>query len=250
MAKGLPGADSSVLVTSMIGGKTLVDLANDLFGRMPAIWGRYFGGWAEYRHLKENQLLRNNNIRVVPLAQQTKRVSGTFANGSTDAAANAEDVINTFGAAYLASLGGKVLMFLDVEGSPSLSAAYYRGWAQNLVAHSQSFSSGTVTLLPCVYATQGDDPTWNAVASAVAQGATCNGAWIARWRHKGCAALPDFDPQIVQPRVHIPCDVLIWQYANDCHGSNGIDCDEINPDPNIQATVLAQSILPPDTPVA
>src|SRR5262249_27972216 len=151
------------------------------FGRMPAIWGRYFGGWSEYRHLKENQILRTNNIRVVPIAQQTRRVSGSFADGSADAAGNAEDVIKTFGAPYLASLGGQVLMFLDVEGSPSLSAAYYQGWAQNLVAHSRIFSAGAVTLLPCVYATQGDDDTWNAVVSATGRGATCNGAWIARW---------------------------------------------------------------------
>jgi len=250
MAIGLPGADSSVLVTSMINGQTLVDLATSLYGRPPAVWGRYFGGWAEYRHLRENQLLRANNIRVLPIAQQTNRVSGSFADGSADAASNAEDVINTFGAAYLGSQGGKVLMFLDVEGAPSLSAPYYQGWAQNLVTHSQAFSQGAVTLSPCVYAPQGDNTTWSALASACAQGAPCNGAWIARWRSAGGGPLLDFAAGLVDPNVTIPCNVLLWQYSNDCHGPGGFDCDEINPDPNIQAFVLSQSVLPPETPMA
>jgi hypothetical protein len=173
-------------------------------------------------------------------------VSGSFSDGSTDAAGNAEDVINTFGAANLAAQGGKFLMFLDVEGSPSLSAAYYRGWAQNLLAHSQAFSNNTVTLLPCVYATQGDSDTWNAVTTACRQGATCNGAWVARWRvGGGCITLPDFDNHTVMPNVPIPCNVLLWQYSNDCHGGGGFDCDEINPDPAIQAVVLSGSVLPP-----
>jgi hypothetical protein len=243
MTIGLPAADSSSLVTTVMNGKTIVDLANDLYGRMPVVWGRYFGGWAEYRHLKENQLLRDNNIRVLPLAQQTGNVSGSMADGSADATGNAEDVINTFGAAYLASQGGKLLMFLDVEGAPSLSSTYYLGWAQTLVAHSQAFSGNTVTLLPCVYATEGDSATWSAIAAAVAQGATCNGAWVARWTTKqgGCLPLPDFNPA---PNAQIPCDVLLWQYSNDCNGSNGFDCDQINPDATIQAKVLAQSVLP------
>ena len=77
--KGKPGADSSNLVTSQINGKTLIDLAAELFGAMPAFWGRYFTsvqstGVVEYRHRKENQILRDNNIRVLPIARQTRRV--------------------------------------------------------------------------------------------------------------------------------------------------------------------------------
>jgi hypothetical protein len=251
VAIGLPGADSSSLVTKIIKHKTIVDLANDLYGRMPVVWGRYFGGPNEYLHRQENQLLRDNNIRVLPLAQQTTRVAGSLSDGSMDATSNAEDVINTFEAAYLASLGGQVLMFLDVEGmpekgSPSLSAAYYQGWAQNLVAHSRAFSGNAVTLLPCIYARAADSDTWDALLSALSNGATCNGAWIARWTTQagGCLALPDFNPA---GHWHIPNQVrvLLWQYSNDCHGSDGFDCNEINPDPTIQAAVLNGSVLPP-----
>ena len=73
-------------------------------------------------------------------------------------------MIVTFGADYLKSLGGKVLMFLDVESPLSLS--YYQGWAQTLMEHSQSYSNGAVTILPCVYGVQSDDTTWQAIASA------------------------------------------------------------------------------------
>ena len=42
MAKGLPGADSSALVTTQRDGKPLPEIAKALFGRFPAFWGRYF----------------------------------------------------------------------------------------------------------------------------------------------------------------------------------------------------------------
>ena len=58
MARGLPGPDSSVPVTYQINGRSLIDLATDLFGEVPVVWGRYFtstrtGGAAEYRHVRE-----------------------------------------------------------------------------------------------------------------------------------------------------------------------------------------------------
>jgi hypothetical protein len=58
MAFGLPGADSSIIVTHQINGRTLIDLATDLFGQTP-VWGRYFtsaatSGLVEYRALREN----------------------------------------------------------------------------------------------------------------------------------------------------------------------------------------------------
>jgi hypothetical protein len=141
MAAGMPGADSSTLVTSQIGGRNLIELATEALGAKPVVWGRYFTsvattGVVEYRHLKENQPLRTDGIRVLPIARQTKRVNGSVADGSADATANAEDLILTFGADYLASQGGQVFMFLDVESTPSLSVAYYQGWAGTLVVHS------------------------------------------------------------------------------------------------------------------
>src|SRR5215470_10217040 len=134
MAKGKPGADSSVIVTSQVMGKGLIDLAKGLFGETPVFWGRYFtststGGTVEYRHLKENRILRANGIRVLPIARQTARVDGNEAAGAADASANAHDILATFGADYLKGLGGEFYVFLDVEGAPSLSQAYFTGWA-------------------------------------------------------------------------------------------------------------------------
>src|SRR5215469_1066601 len=166
MAKGKPGADSSVIVTSHVMGTGLIDLAKQLYGETPVFWGRYFtsastGGTVEYRHLKENKALRDNDIRVLPIARQTKNVAGSVADGSADAESNADDLITTFGADYLASLAGEFYMFLDVEGSPSLSREYYTGWAQTLAAHSASASGGKVKILPCVYGMRSDNATWS-----------------------------------------------------------------------------------------
>jgi hypothetical protein len=239
------------MVTSQIGGKDLIALAKALYGEPPVFWGRYFtstatGGTVEYRHLKENQPLRDNQIRVLPIARQTKRVDGTQADGSADAEDNANDVIATFGADYLANLGREFYMFLDVEGSPSLSQAYYSGWAQTLAAHSVSATGGRVTLLPCVYATRSDNTTWAALAAAVAGGTICKGAWIARWPAHGCQPLPEWNDNTVTPTVGLPCPILIWQYADDCHGGGGFDCSEVNPRINVQTDLLDHLILPPD----
>jgi hypothetical protein len=120
-----------------------------------------------------------------------------------------------------------------------------------VVSHSGAFSGGAITIVPGVYATQGDDPTWRALAAAAAAGAPCEGAWIARWRIRGCGAPLDFDANmgLVRPRVPLPCDILLWQYADECHGGNGFDCNEINPNIDVQA-FLNECILPPDTSAA
>jgi hypothetical protein len=231
----------------------MVDVAADLLGTMPVLWGRYFTsvaatGLVEYRARRENQALRDRNIRVLPIARQTRHVDGTQARGSADAQLNAEDLIKTFGADYLKSQGGRFIMFLDVEGTPSLSADYYTGWARTLVDHSQSFSNGAVTIVLGVYATQSDEPTWRAVADAGERGVKTQGAWTARWRQRHCHGLLEWDSEIVQPKVKIPCEVLLWQYSDECHGGDGFDCNETNPNIDLQ-DILSQCVLPPDTPV-
>jgi len=251
MAKGRPGADSSVPVNNQIQGKNLIQLAGEVLGSPPVLWGRYFtssstSGDVEYRHLRENTILRANNVRVLPIARQTKHVNGTVAQGSLDAEANVEDFIQTFGQDYLASQGGTFFMFLDVEGSPSLSIAYYLGWAQTLVSHSTQMTDGGVRLLPCVYATQGDVTTWQAIKTACGQGVSCNGAWIARWTHHGGSALDNWDDVLVQPQVQLPCKVLLWQYSDDCFGGGGFDCDQTNPAIDVEAELLRFLVLPPD----
>lgn len=251
MAIGSAGADSSVLVTTQLSGKGLIALAAKQFGQMPVFWGRYFtststGGLVEYRGLKENQALRDSNICVLPIARQTSRVGGTQADGAADAQANADDILSTFGAAYLATLSGQFYVFLDVENLPALSVAYYTGWAQTLSAHSQSVTGGTVTLTPCVYGMRSDTTTWTAVATAVAAGVPCAGVWIARYPLPGCQPLPDWDVAKVSPAVALPCPILIWQYAANCLGGGGIDCSVTNPSIDLNNDLLSHLILPPD----
>jgi hypothetical protein len=251
MSKGRPGADSSDLVTSQIGGRSLVDLATETFGEKPAFWGRYFTsaattGLVEYRQLKEGQLLRDRDIRVLPIARQTKRVAGTSAQGAADAKLNVKDVLLTFRGDYLKSLGGKFLMFLDVESTPPLALSYYKGWASTLSDYSQTLTKGDVTLLPCVYGVQSDNATWRAIASAADQGVTCHGVWIARWKWRGCHPVPAWNAAAVTPSVTLPCDVLVWQYSDECHGGDGYDCNTTNPGINFDA-FIKQLILPPET---
>ena len=251
MSKGRPGADSSDLVTSQIGGRTLVDLATETFGEKPSFWGRYFTsaattGVVEYRHLKEGQLLRERDIRVLPIARQTKRVAGTSAQGVADAKLNVKDVLLTFRADYLKSLGGKFLMFLDVESTPPLALSYYKGWASTFSDYSQTLTKGDVTLLPCVYGVQSDNATWRAIASAADRGVTCHGVWIARWKWRGCHPVPTWNATAVTPSVTLPCDVLVWQYSDECHGGDGYDCNTTNPGIDFDA-FIKQLILPPET---
>ena len=66
----------------------------------------------------ENQPLSENNIKLLPIAEQTWRVAGSEQEGEDDARGNIDDLIETFGADYLAGIGQEFLMFLDVEGSP------------------------------------------------------------------------------------------------------------------------------------
>jgi hypothetical protein len=254
MATGIPGADSSTPVSTLVNGSNLVQLAQELFGATPAFWGRYFTsvnttGTVEYRHAQENQILSQANIRLLPIARQTTRVGGSFLNGATDAMDNVQDFITTFGQDLLSSQGGEFLMFLDVEGtpangSPSLSLDYYTGWAQNLVSQSGQLTNGAVTIQPCVYARQADATTWETLISANNNGVPCFGGWVARYYQPGCQ-LQDWDNSIVLPAAALPFDVLIWQYAASC-AQGEIDCNQSNPTmEDIQSKLLSKLVLPP-----
>ena len=126
-------------------------------------------------------------------------------------------------------------------------SVYDRGWAATLVAHSRDFSNGKVTLLPCVYGIQADDDTWRAVTEAVGPAVEFHGAWIARWRVRGCNDLLEFDDDLVRPRT-FPANskILLWQYSDDCHGGDGFDCDQTNPSIDLQQDLLSKCVLPPD----
>lgn len=243
MAFGIPGVDSSSPVTS-----ELIGQASGQFGAAPAFWGRYFtspttGGSVEYRHAAENGPLNAAGIRVLPVARQTGRVGGTAADGAQDAALNAADFLGTFGSAVLAAQGGVFLMFLDVEGAPSLSADYYTGWAQGL-ASAGNAAAGSVTLRPCLYAAQGDAATWAALAQAMAAGAACAGVWVARYLDSGCEQIPAWDDEFVTPAGGVPSTILAWQYAGNCNGG-ALDLSQTNPGIDGQGLLLNLLVLPP-----
>jgi hypothetical protein len=248
MARGSAGADSSTPVTA-----SLVHAATQLFGETPALWGRYFTspatrGTTEYRHAEENAVLAQAGIRLLPIARQTTHVAGSAQQGASDAQGNVDDIFDTFGTQYLAAQGGEVFLFLDVEGnpsagSPSLSQSYYTGWARTLVSYSRSSSNNAVTILPCVYARQGDDQTWNVLAAAVGAGIQCHGVWVARYFYNSCE-MTDWDDSIVAPAVKLPCHVLLWQYAENCCGGS-IDCNQTNPGLDIQTALLNHLITCP-----
>lgn len=243
MPTGLPGADSSSPVTT-----ALIASATQLYGTKPPFWGRYFGGPYAYDAATENTPLAESGVQLLPIADQTNHVGGTEQQGVADAQANVEALVATFDPGYLASLGGQFLVFLDVEGTPqngnpSLALDYYLGWAATLVSYSSGQTNGAVTLLPAVYARQADDPTWDVLVAADAQGVPCHGAWVARYHTSGCNLIP-WDPTFVLPTVALPCDVLLWQYQENC--CNGtIDCDQANPTIDIQTLLLDRLILPP-----
>jgi hypothetical protein len=249
VANGLPGVDSSVPVTSQLQGQDLIQLAISQFNAVPAFWGRYFTspqtvGNVEYRHALESAALNAAGIPVLPIAHQTLKVGSTAVQGAADAAANAADLLATFGADALAAQGNTFFMFLDVEGKPSLSVDYYTAWAQALAQTSSDATGGRVTLRPCIYAARGDNPTWQALAQAMANGADCGGAWIARYPDGGCAAVPDWDDALVTPATGAPCPILAWQYAGDCAGGS-LDFSQTNPALDPLATLLNFLVLPP-----
>ena len=132
-----------------------------------------------------------------------------------------------------------------MEGSPSLSLSYYTGWANTLIAYSSSMTGGGVQILPCVYGTRSDNTTWQNVGAACKQGVDCRGIWVARWVQHGCNKPVDWNDATVTPAIPLPCEVMIWQYSDDCHGGAGFDCDEVNPNIDLKSDLLNQLILPP-----
>lgn len=247
MAQGSPGADSVSPVTA-----SLIQKATDLYGTTPVFWGRYFtspttSGAAEYHHATENGPLNAAGIRVLPVARQTAHVAGTKAQGVQDGTANAQDFIQTFGVPELTSQGGQFIMVLDVEGNPDLNPDYYTGWAQGLVSAAQSLSGNTVEMLPCLYASHGDTGTWQALGTAIANGAPCSGVWVARYLNSlASGEMGDWNDGVVTPATPnpFPATILAWQYAENCL-SGSIDCSQTNPAIDLQNDLLQFLVLPP-----
>ena len=139
----------------------------------------------------------------------------------------------------LGALPQGLAVFLDVEGSPnpSLSVAYYKGWADGLA---QTAQAAGVKLLPAVYGAQGDSATWTHLAQAVSNGAACEGTWIARPGTLGCHPLKPFDKSFVRPPA-LPqsIKVLAWQAVLECQN---LDFSILNP--AFDAATLGKFVLP------
>jgi hypothetical protein len=104
----------------------------------------------------------------------------------------------------------------------------------------QTGRSAGVTLLPAVYGAEGDSQTWTHLAQAVANGAACEGTWIARPGTLGCHPLRPFDEARVRPPgLPQPIRVLAWQCVLECHN---LDFSILNP--AFEAATLRKFVLP------
>jgi hypothetical protein len=231
----------------------MVVIAKRQLGTVPQFWGRYFKGPGDqnrYQSHLEGPVLRANNIRVLPIAQQTNHVDGDEQLGSQDGTRNAAAIIASFGRNYLSAMEG-IYVFLDVEGPPnqSLQMEYYRGWSDALIAGGKSdmvfFDSEEdrpITFRPCVYGAEGDDKTWSSLVAAIASGAVCHGTWIARPGKLGCHPLGPWNEQFIRPKSLPPSvPVLVWQGVQECQN---IDYSLANPQSSTD--LMVGLVLPPN----
>lgn len=248
MSRELLAADTRVWAN-----QDLIDHARNHFGgRTPLFWGRYFkhsGREKDYQPT-ENAVLSANHIRVLPIAGQTASVGGSASEGAEDARFNVRAFIDNLGVEHVASVGGELLMFLAVDGtpdSPNLSVDYWMGWSGALVEQSRRMLGGRTTIIPAIYCRQDQKPTWEAIARADDLGFPCAGAWVWRTREGACQGpVPSWDAAFNTPKVELPCPVMIWKFAYDCMPfEGGTDFDMINPDPAIATALLNRLILPP-----
>jgi hypothetical protein len=241
------GADTLVPVTDEI-----VSMVRTRFGAAPLFWGRYFkkpGFAQDYQPQLENDVFNRNAIRLLPIARQTARVAGTATEGAEDAVQNVDAFTTSLGVDYLSSIGGEMLMFLDVEGTsaknPNLSLDYWIGWASSLTAYSAQVGGGRFVIIPAVYCRQNQNPTWEVLARAAQLGIACAGAWVFRMRSGACdKPIPEWDAPFNTPAVALPCPVMLWQFAIDCLFSGGIDFDMVNPDPAVASALLNRLVFP------
>jgi hypothetical protein len=242
---GVQGADSLIPTNSdfIINGATRL-----LSGAKPAYWGRYFSGVdfrgaGEYIKREENNTLRNNGIRILPIGRFTTRVGGTLRDGQVDGTDQAFDFLATFGEDYLQSQGREFYFFLDVELSDPLSTEYYIGWSTAVKA-----ISSKVKILPCVYLNSEDETTSEALINAMSKGAECHGLWIARYderfRQPSIPIPPlGFNSSKAKPKTDVPCPVLFWQYAGEIGERQDFDFNVSNPDIDHQV-LLKRLVLP------
>ncbi len=241
---GIAGADTLNNVTP-----ALVQTASGHLGATPQFWGRYFQGdssGGEYLHDLENAALHQASIRVLPISRWTDRVGGSRQSGTEVGQIQAKDLLETFNEDYLAAQGDGFYFFLDVEGmdgnpQPSLSQAFYLGWAEAVVK-----ASHKVRLMPCVYLNGSDRTTLSNLSATIKAGAECHGLWVANYGSNTNSRLRPWDREAVKLETPVPCKVLIHQYVGDVD-DRIYDFNQINPFLEQPELVLKRLILPPQT---
>lgn len=241
---GIQGVDSLVRVTSdLIVGGSIRLLGNT----KPAYWGRYFSGVdfsgaGEYFKNKENNILHQNNIRVLPIGRFTTQVGKGKDEGLRDGFDQANDFIISFGENYLQTQGSEFYLFLDIEPDIPLSTNYYLGWAEAVKS-----VSNKVKILPCVYLGSEDAITSRALKKALDNGAECFGLWIARYVSFRQPSIPlppqEFDSSEAKPKTSVPVPVLFWQYAGEIGSREDYDFNISNPDIGSDE-ILKRLVLP------
>jgi hypothetical protein len=191
-------------------------------GQAPAFWGRYFyapgqinaeGHSDSHYSAAENNFLRINGIRLLPLARQTGHVGRDSATGSIDAKQNVDAIFEAIPAAYLAGSDPNTLVFLDVEPEIPLDADYYAGWSSTIASYSSQVSQGSVKFKPAIYANTRDDQTWSALARALTGGSLCFGIYVARYYYADDPT-PDhgWQTSVLTPSSGVTPPILAWQY--------------------------------------
>lgn len=230
------GVDSLLPVTT-----NAIIQARNILGTQPVYWGRYFTSpettaLGEYRHAIENGPLAQAGIRVLPIARQTDRVGGPEAWGTADGAANAQDIIDSFGAEWLISQSSQLFVFLDVEmpgaNPPALSEAYLTGWAAALQKTAKAVG---VCLQPCLYSSLANAGAWKIVQ----QSGVCPYVWVASYVQDGIS-IPAWDPAHAIP-PDLTCPTLLWQFAGDIAGAIDLNLSR----PGSEELLLPGLILPP-----
>lgn len=228
-------------------------LMTKLTGIAPVWIGRYIGRGskpATYQLLaSEFAPAAAAGVKFLLIAEQTTSVGGILAEGIADGQGNAQNIFNLFGAA---NLPVEVAVYLDVEGSPDVSQAYWTGWAQGLAFEGTGLSAGRVSLLPCVYASENDGQTWKRLAAAISAGSHCASAWVAAYLTTNKVPIaPSWDASRARMNTGDgtpapQCPVDIWQFAGGYEGTpyEALDPDSVNPATDA-AAFLARCVAPP-----
>lgn len=181
--------------------------------------GRYFakgGATYQYQPSKENAAIIASGAPVLMIAENTRDVAGSL--GSEEGAGVAQNIFDCFGVDAMAAKGSEYVCFLDCEGDPDLSVAYWTAWSHALISTSASLSGGRVKLLPSIYASKGDNGTWVALKKAVIAGAPLSAIWVAAYEFTNANNIPlpapAWDTREAQTEgASFTAPVVAWQYA-------------------------------------